>query len=112
MFLTDSQRFEAGVTQTLMPGRAVESDGLTLLDTVKHAVRTVSATLEPQDRLCIVTYATDASIALPCEPPSLVSLFRVIPGTELCLRLGFIIVLSGVYRVCGLKCRQSRIRGF
>ena len=38
-----------------------ESDGLSLLDIVKHAARTVIATLGDSDRLAIVTYSTQAA---------------------------------------------------
>ncbi len=38
------------------------TDGLTILDIVKHAVKTVIHTLTDQDRLSIVTFNTDATI--------------------------------------------------
>jgi len=37
-----------------------ESDGLSLLDIVKHAVKTIICTLGPQDRLAIVAYSSNA----------------------------------------------------
>lgn len=38
-----------------------ENDGLTLLDVVKHAARTVIATLGPGDRLALVSYSSSAT---------------------------------------------------
>mmetsp|Transcript_5811 Transcript_5811/g.12904 ORF Transcript_5811/g.12904 Transcript_5811/m.12904 type:complete len:833 (+) Transcript_5811:293-2791(+) len=42
--------------------------GLSLLDIVKHATRTVIETLDPEDRLAIVTYADRAEVVLPFTP--------------------------------------------
>ena len=42
-----------------------ERHGLTLLDVVKHAVRTVSNTLQAGDRLCVVSYSSDARLCVP-----------------------------------------------
>lgn len=42
-----------------------ESDGFSLLDIVKHAVRTIAAILLPGDRLSLITFANDSNIILP-----------------------------------------------
>ncbi|KAJ3241978.1 hypothetical protein HDU81_008850 [Chytriomyces hyalinus] len=42
-----------------------ESDGLTLLDIVKHAVKTIIASLSDGDHLAIVSFSDDAVIELP-----------------------------------------------
>ncbi|KAJ3339445.1 hypothetical protein HDU93_008260 [Gonapodya sp. JEL0774] len=42
-----------------------ESAGLTVLDVVKHAVRTLVHTLGPNDRLGVVAFSDDAEIILP-----------------------------------------------
>ncbi|KAJ3246640.1 hypothetical protein HDU77_008897 [Chytriomyces hyalinus] len=42
-----------------------ESDGLTLLDIVKHAVKTIIASLTDGDHLAIVSFSDDAVIELP-----------------------------------------------
>ena len=39
-----------------------ESDGLSLLDVVKHAVKTVAASLRPCDRLSLVAYSSTARV--------------------------------------------------
>eukprot|EP00658_Telonema_sp_P-2_P060582 TRINITY_DN49470_c0_g1_i1.p1 TRINITY_DN49470_c0_g1~~TRINITY_DN49470_c0_g1_i1.p1 ORF type:complete len:829 (-),score=171.09 TRINITY_DN49470_c0_g1_i1:117-2603(-) len=44
---------------------ASESHGLTLLDIVKHAVRTVIGMLDTQDRLALVIYSNQAEVAVP-----------------------------------------------
>ena len=44
---------------------ASESHGLSLLDIVKHALRTIIKTLAPTDRLAIVAYSTKARIVCP-----------------------------------------------
>jgi hypothetical protein len=46
---------------------AKESHGLSLLDIVKHAVRTVAHSLTPNDRLAVVVYATSARILFPLK---------------------------------------------
>jgi Mg-chelatase subunit ChlD len=45
--------------------QGVEDAGLTVLDIVKHAVRTVFSCLNDTDRLSIVSYATKAAVELP-----------------------------------------------
>lgn len=42
-----------------------ETDGLTLLDVVKHATRTVAGLLGPKDRLSLVTFSDNAAVAMP-----------------------------------------------
>lgn len=42
-----------------------EAHGLSLLDVVKHAVKTIVAALGPQDRLSIVKYSSDAEVVVP-----------------------------------------------
>jgi Mg-chelatase subunit ChlD len=42
-----------------------ESDGLSLLDIVKHAIATIIHTLKAEDRLAIVAYSTKARTVLP-----------------------------------------------
>ena len=42
-----------------------ETDGLTLLDVVKHATRTVAGLLGPNDRLAVVTFSDNAAVAMP-----------------------------------------------
>ena len=44
---------------------ASESNGLSMLDIAKHAVRTVIQTLNEQDRLCIITFCRQGEIVLP-----------------------------------------------
>ena len=46
---------------------AKESHGLSLLEIVKHAVRTVAHSLTPNDRLAVVVYATSARILFPLK---------------------------------------------
>jgi len=43
----------------------VENSGLSMLDVVKHAVKTIVEVLEPQDRLAIVKYSNAAEIVKP-----------------------------------------------
>ena len=43
---------------------SVERDGLSQLDIVKHAVKTIISTLTDQDRLCLVSYHTQAKVEL------------------------------------------------
>lgn len=43
----------------------IEAAGLDRLDLVKHAVKTVVATLQPQDRLALVTYSDQAETKMP-----------------------------------------------
>ncbi|CAE7214088.1 WAVH2 [Symbiodinium sp. CCMP2592] len=47
---------------------AVESNGLSMLDIAKHAVRTVIQTLDSQDRLCVITFCRQAELVLPLLP--------------------------------------------
>jgi hypothetical protein len=42
-----------------------ESHGLSLLDIVKHAVRTVIAVLQPRDRFSLVSFSRTATVVLP-----------------------------------------------
>eukprot|EP01117_Protostelium_nocturnum_P008919 TRINITY_DN3200_c0_g2_i2.p1 TRINITY_DN3200_c0_g2~~TRINITY_DN3200_c0_g2_i2.p1 ORF type:complete len:681 (-),score=189.66 TRINITY_DN3200_c0_g2_i2:1898-3940(-) len=44
-----------------------ESHGLTILNLVVHAVKTVAATLESTDRLAVVTFSDDAKIQFPLQ---------------------------------------------
>jgi len=46
-------------------GGAEEDTGLTVLDVVKHAIRTIVETLGPRDRLSIVAFHSQAYVALP-----------------------------------------------
>lgn len=41
---------------------ATESNGLSMLDIAKHAVRTVVQTLNEQDRLCIISFCRQGEI--------------------------------------------------
>jgi len=50
-----------GVNAALTDVSGSENNGLTILDLVLHAVKTISKTLGPRDRLAIVKYSTDAS---------------------------------------------------
>lgn len=47
------------------PNGELEDNGLTVLDIVKHAVRTIIEVLQPNDRLGIVSYSSDANTPLP-----------------------------------------------
>ncbi|CAE8740655.1 unnamed protein product, partial [Polarella glacialis] len=42
-----------------------ESNGLSMLDIAKHAVRTVISILGPEDRLCLVQFSRESSTVLP-----------------------------------------------
>lgn len=42
-----------------------ENHGLTLLDLLKHAVKTVIHSLSDQDRFCLITYSDNARIDFP-----------------------------------------------
>merc|ERR1719422_1152957 len=42
-----------------------ESNGLSMLDIAKHAVKTIVRTLQPQDRLAIVAYCRTPKVLLP-----------------------------------------------
>ena len=44
-----------------------ESHGLSLLDIVKHAVRTVAYSLTANDRLAVVVYSTAARVLFPLK---------------------------------------------
>jgi hypothetical protein len=45
-----------------VPGDGAERMGLSVLDLTKHAARTILETLGPQDRLGIVTFASEARV--------------------------------------------------
>jgi len=45
-----------------VPGDGGEQMGLSVLDLTKHAARTILETLGPQDRLGIVTFASEARV--------------------------------------------------
>ena len=45
-----------------------ELNGLTVLDLVKHAARTIASTLNDSDRLGIVTFSTEAKVLQPLMP--------------------------------------------
>lgn len=49
-------------------GGKAESDGLSMLDIAKHAVRTIMHTLNDQDRLAIVQFAREAETVLELTP--------------------------------------------
>lgn len=44
---------------------ASESNGLSMLDIAKHAVRAVIQTLSPTDKLCVIQFCREAKIVLP-----------------------------------------------
>ena len=48
-----------------------EWNGLTVLDLVKHAARTILETLDDTDRLAIVTFSTEATLVQPLLPMTL-----------------------------------------
>ena len=54
-----------GLEATLQLDEGVESHGLTLLDIVKHAMRTCVHTLSPGDRCALVSFSTEAFVVLP-----------------------------------------------
>jgi len=47
------------------PGEEIEPSGLSVLDLVKHAARTIVETLNENDRLGIVTFASQAKVGSP-----------------------------------------------
>lgn len=49
-------------------GQAPEHNGLSILDLVKHAARTITSTLNESDRLGIVTFSTEAKVLQPLLP--------------------------------------------
>lgn len=49
-------------------GGSVEDMGLSILDVVKHALRTIIAALTPRDRLSIVAFHDTATVVLPLTP--------------------------------------------
>eukprot|EP01027_Heterolobosea_sp_BB2_P022017 GEZU01032390.1.p1 GENE.GEZU01032390.1~~GEZU01032390.1.p1 ORF type:complete len:857 (+),score=225.75 GEZU01032390.1:111-2573(+) len=49
-------------------GGAVESHGLSLLDIVKHAVKTIISTLQPEDKLAFVSYSNEAQTIFRLAP--------------------------------------------
>ena len=55
-----SMSMEATVTSA---SGVIESDGLSLLDIAKHAIRTVALSLGPSDRLSLVTFCGDLGLA-------------------------------------------------
>ena len=46
------------------PAQALETTGLTVLDIVKHAAKTIITTMTPKDRVAIVTFSSSAKILL------------------------------------------------
>ena len=50
-----------------IPG-AVEDSGLSLLDVVKHALKTVISTLQPTDRFALVSYSDVATVVFTLTP--------------------------------------------
>ena len=50
-------------------GKSKESMGLSVLDVVKHACRTILSTMQDDDRLSIVTFTDSAEVRLPARPP-------------------------------------------
>ncbi len=53
-----------GTDASITVNGTAERDGLSQLDIVVHAVKTIIATLSEKDRLCIVTYHTQAKLEL------------------------------------------------
>jgi len=51
-------------------GKAKESMGLSVLDVVKHACRTILSTMQDDDRLSIVTFTDSAEVRLSVRPRS------------------------------------------
>lgn len=51
------------------PGEEQEEVGLSVLDLVKHAARTIMETLDPRDRLGIVTFASKSKASQPFSSP-------------------------------------------
>eukprot|EP00929_Paragymnodinium_shiwhaense_P109168 TRINITY_DN75519_c0_g1_i1.p1 TRINITY_DN75519_c0_g1~~TRINITY_DN75519_c0_g1_i1.p1 ORF type:complete len:1140 (-),score=192.16 TRINITY_DN75519_c0_g1_i1:483-3902(-) len=54
-------------TQAVESDGVVNKDGLTILDIVKHALKTVMHALSPQDRLSLVGFSTAAHTVFPLE---------------------------------------------
>lgn len=54
-----------GSEATLKTGAGVEAHGLSLLDIVKHAVKTIVTALHPNDRLALVSYSSQAKVVMP-----------------------------------------------
>ena len=50
-------------------GKSKESMGLSVLDVVKHACRTILSTMQGDDRLSIVTFTDSAEVRLSARPP-------------------------------------------
>ena len=48
-------------------GKAAELTGLTTLDVVKHAVKTIVATMQPDDRISIVAFSDAAKVSGVCN---------------------------------------------
>jgi Mg-chelatase subunit ChlD len=51
-----------------VPGEDAESAGLSVLDLTKHAARTIIETMDENDRLSIVTFASKARVLQPLLP--------------------------------------------
>jgi adenylate kinase len=50
------------------PDGTIQSDGLSILDLVKHAVKTMAHMMEPEDRLALVAFSNTATMLLPPTP--------------------------------------------
>ncbi|KAH3756175.1 Alpha-protein kinase vwkA [Pelomyxa schiedti] len=53
--------------EAVLPGKGADTEvhGLSVLDIVKHSVKTIIQTLSPHDSISIVSYSTNAKIELP-----------------------------------------------
>jgi Mg-chelatase subunit ChlD len=62
-------------TQATVPG--VEQTGLSLLDIVKHALKTVINSLGPSDRLSVIEFSDQARVVFPLSPMNAAGKARV-----------------------------------
>ncbi|RGP63859.1 inter-alpha-trypsin inhibitor heavy chain h3 [Fusarium longipes] len=65
-----------------VPGEEAESAGLSVLDLTKHAARTIIETMDQNDRLSIITFASKAKVLQPLLPMTQENKLRAVENVK------------------------------